>query len=152
MSEDPNRTTPPDRETPDLKEELREMSQQLEHAFRAVIASERTRQLQRDLAAGVREITAQVRTAVDKIQHDPRVQQAEERGREALEDLRETKLAQELQEALVTGIQTLNVQLRRLAERLEHEGKTTPDASTPSQQVPIDQPPPATGETRKLDE
>jgi hypothetical protein len=150
MSEDPNRTTPPDREAVDLKEELREMGQQLEQAFRAVIASERTRQLQRDLAAGVREITSQVRTAVGNIQQDPRVRQAEERGREALDDLRETKLAQELQEALVSGIQTLNAQLRRLVERMDQEGEATP--GTPTQQVPIDQEPPATGETRKLDE
>jgi ribosome-associated translation inhibitor RaiA len=150
MSEDPNRTTP-DRDTPDLKEELREMGQQLEHAFRTVVESERTKQLQRDLAAGVREITAQLRAAVENLQKDPRVKEAETRGRETLEDLRETKVAQDIQEAVVTGIATLNVQLRRLVERIEQESKAAA-SSTPSQHVPIEQEPPATGETKRLDE
>ncbi len=151
MSDDPNRTTP-DRDTPDLKEELREMGQQLERAFRTVVESERTKQLQRDLAAGLREVTAQLRVAVENLQRDPRLKQAEERGREALEDIRETKVAQEIQEAVVTGIATLNVQLRRLVERIEQEANAAPKPPTTSQDVPIEQEPPATGETRRLDE
>jgi heparin binding hemagglutinin HbhA len=151
MSQDPNRTTP-DRETPDLKEELREMGQQLEQAFRAVVQSERTKQLQRDLSAGVREITQQLRSAADTMQQDPRLKQAEERGREAFDDLRDSKLAQDLQEAVVTGIQTLNLQLRRLVERIEQENANQPAAGTGTQQVPIDhEPPSSTGPTTKLD-
>ncbi|MEN9936365.1 MAG: hypothetical protein RLZZ387_2944 [Chloroflexota bacterium] len=151
MSEDPTRTTP-DRDTPDLKEELREMGQQLERAFRAVVESERTKQLQRDVATGVREVTSQLRSAIDSMQQDPRVQQAETRGREAVSNIRETKLAHDLQDTFVTGLSSLNAQLRKLVERIEQETSAPPAASTPSQQVPIDHDPPATGETRKLDE
>jgi SMC interacting uncharacterized protein involved in chromosome segregation len=150
MSEDPNRTTP-EREQPDLKEELQEMGQQLERAFRAVVESERAKQLQKDVASGVREVTTQLRSAVDNLQQDPRVQQAENRGREALNTARETKLGHDIQDAFVTGLATLNAQLRKLVERIEQE---TGDRAvgTPSQQVPIEQEPPTTGETRRLDE
>jgi MinD-like ATPase involved in chromosome partitioning or flagellar assembly len=146
---------PPERESVDLKEELREMGQQLEHAFRTVIESDRSKQLQRDMAAGVREITTQLRTAVESLQSDPRVKQAEERGREAFDDLRESKLAQEVQETVVTGIAALNVQLRKLVERIEEEARRASSGSsaTLSQQVPIEtEAPPETGETKRLEE
>jgi ribosome-associated translation inhibitor RaiA len=151
MSEDPNRTTP-ERDQPDLKEELQEMGQQLERAFRAVVESERAKQLQKDVASGVREVTTQLRSAVDNLQQDPRVQQAENRGREALNTARETKLGQDIQDAFVTGLATLNTQLRKLVERIEQEATTPAATGTPSQQVPIEQEPPTTGETRRLDE
>lgn len=151
MSEDPNRITS-EHDSSDLKDELREMGQQLERAFRAVVESERAKQLQKDMASGVREVTSQLRSAVDSLQKDPRVQQAESRGRETLSTVTDSKLGQDIQEAFASGMAALNAQLRRLVERIEQEASDAPPASTPSQQVPIDQEPPATGETRKLDE
>jgi hypothetical protein len=151
MSEDPNRATP-ERELPDLKEELQEMGQQLERAFRAVVESERAKQLQRDVASGVREVTSQLRATVDNLQQDPRVQQAENRGREAFSQARESKLGQDIQDAFVTGLATLNMQLRKLVERIEQEATAPAAGNTPSQQVPIDHEPPTTGDTRRLDE
>jgi hypothetical protein len=150
MSEDPNRPTS-ERETPDLTEELRDLGQQIERAFRAVVESERAKQLQKDVASGVREVTTQLRSAVDSLQKDPRVQQAENRGREAFTNVKDSKIGQDIQDAFVTGLASLNTQLRNLVERIEQEANK-PASSTPSQQVPIDQEPPATGETRKLDE
>lgn len=149
MSEDPNRAA--ERDNPDLKEELREMGQQLERAFRAVVESERAKQLQKDVAAGVREVTTQLRSAVDTMQQDPRVQQAESRGREALNQVQATKLGSDLQDAFVTGLSSLNAQLRKLVERIEQEANAAPPASTPTTQVPIEHEPPATGPTSKLD-
>ena len=67
----------------DLTTELREMGQQLEAAFRAAIESDRAKQLQRDLVGGVRELSGQIQTTLHSLQANPRVQQAEERSREA---------------------------------------------------------------------
>jgi hypothetical protein len=50
--------------TTDLGSELREMAQQLEAAFRAALESERTKQLQRDLAGGMRELSTQIQNTL----------------------------------------------------------------------------------------
>jgi uncharacterized phage infection (PIP) family protein YhgE len=145
----------------DLVDELREMGQQLEAVFRAAVESERTKQLQRDLAGGVREITAQVQTALKSLQTNPRVQQAEERGRDVFNQAQRSKVVQDVQETVVTGLSQLNDQLRKVVDRLEHE-RSSSTSSTPTQRVHVEtetpsstvEPnrPPTTGETTKLDE
>lgn len=142
--------TGPNKETPDFTTELRELGQQFEAVFRAAIESERAKQLQHDLSNGVRELTSQVQDALKNLQDDPRVIRAEERGRELLQQAQESKVVQELQETLVSGIAQLNLQLRKVAERLETQAtaSTTP---TPSHQVPIEHERPNTDETTRLD-
>lgn len=140
----------PNKETPDFATELRELGQQFEAVFRAAIESERAKQLQRDLSNGVRELTSQVQETLKNLQDDPRVIRAEERGRELLQQAQESKVVQELQETLVTGIAQLNVQLRKVAERLENPPASGTPPS-PSQQVPIEHERPNTDETTRLD-
>jgi heparin binding hemagglutinin HbhA len=134
----------------DLTTELREMGQQLEAAFRAAIESERARQLQRDLVGGVRELSGQIQTTLHSLQTNPRVQQAEERGRQVLSQARDSKVVQDLQETIVSGIAQLNDQLRKLVDRLESD-PSGQAGDAPSQQVPIEHEP-ATGETTRLDD
>jgi exonuclease VII large subunit len=142
---------PPRGAATDLTAELRELGQQLEAAFRAALESERARQLQRDLAGGVRELTHQVQAALRSLQRNPRLQQAEERGRQALSQAKESKLAHELQETVASGIAQLNEQLRKLVERLESERASGPGGA-PAQQIHVEHEPPATGETTRLDD
>jgi hypothetical protein len=132
----------------DLTGELREMAQQLEAAFRAALESERTKQLQRDLAGGMRELSTQIQSALKSLQTNPRVQQAEERGRQVLSQARESKVAHDLQETIVSGISQLNDQLRKLVERLETD-RAGQVGGPDTQQVPIEQEP-AIGETTHL--
>lgn len=131
----------------DLMKELREMGQQLEAAFRAAIESDRAKQLQQDIAGGVRELSGQVQSAVKSLQESPRLQQAEERGRQALEQARESKVVQDIQETIVAGLAQLNQQLRKVVDRIEKEV-----GGTPVQNVPVEHEAPATGETTRLDE
>lgn len=154
MSEETTRNTgapqnDPNKETPDLAHELREMGQQLEAAFKAAIESERAKQLQRDLAGGANELAAQIRTALQSLQSNPKVQQASERGRQAFDQAQQSKVAHDLQETIVTGIAQLNDQLRKLVARLESQQSGSPGSTTGTQQQ--DQPP-ATGETTRLDQ
>ncbi|GAB4123509.1 MAG: hypothetical protein Fur005_35380 [Roseiflexaceae bacterium] len=137
----------PDRDPmSELQRELREMGTQLESAFRMMMESDRTKQIKSDLTAGIREISSQMRSTIEQAQHDPRLKEAEERGRKALEEARESKVVQEMQELFVMGVTQINQQLRKLVERIEAE--TRP--STPTQHVPVEQDP-KTGETTKLD-
>ncbi|MCS6840094.1 MAG: hypothetical protein NZ699_00680 [Roseiflexus sp.] len=153
----PNAGQPePRKETPDLATELREMGQQLEALFRAFIESERTKQLQATVAKSVQNLAAVIRQAAEKIQSDPRFQQVEDRGRQALERARESQVFHDVQEALVTGLEQINARLHRLVEKLEAEraasAQTEPqgEANPPVERVPLEAP--ATGETKKPEE
>ena len=138
-----------DKDSGDLLSELREMGQQLEMAFRAAIQSERAKQLQKDLAGGVHEITEQLKTAAKTVQNDTRFQQAEERGRQAVAHARESKVVQDIQETLVTGIAQLNEQLRKVVDRLQSD-VNPPSSDSSAQNVPVDDESAATGETTRL--
>ena len=133
----------------DLLDELREMGQQLESAFRAAIQSDRAKQLQKDLAGGVREITEQLKTAAKTVQSDTRFQQAEERGRQAVAQARESKVVQDIQETLVSGLAQLNEQLRKVVDRIQSE-VNAPSSGPSTQNVPVDDQSAATGETTHL--
>ena len=152
MSENtPNASKQPghDKDSGDLLNELREMGQQLETAFRAAIQSDRAKQLQKDLAGGVHEITEQLKTAAKTVQNDTRFQQAEERGRQAVAQARESKVVQDIQETLVTGIAQLNEQLRKVVDRLQSD-VNAPSSGPSAQNVPVDDESAATGETTRL--
>src|SRR5215211_6457778 len=152
MSENtPNTNQQPghDKDSADLLNELREMGQQLETAFRAAVQSDRAKQLQKDLAGGVREITEQLKTAAKSVQSDTRFQQAEERGRKAVAQARESKVVQDIQETLVSGLAQLNEQLRKVVENLQSEGNP-PSSGPTAQNVPVDDESAATGETTRL--
>lgn len=130
----------------ELQNELREMGKQLEAAFRATVESDQAKRIQSELTAGVREISTQVRSAVQNMSSDARIQEAEERGRQAFQQARESKVVQDMQELLVTGISQINTQLRNLVDRMEQSAKASPT----TQNVPVEQEP-KTGETTKLD-
>ena len=140
-----------DKDSGDLLSELREMGQQLEMAFRAAIQSERAKQLQKDLAGGVHEITEQLKTAAKTVQNDTRFQQAEERGRQAVAQARESKVVQDIQETLVTGIAQLNEQLRKVVDRLQSD-VNAPSSGSSAQNVPVDDQSATTGETTRLND
>lgn len=158
MSEQtPNAGQPePQKETPDLAAELREMGQQLEALFRAFIESERTKQMQTTVAKSVRDLAAAMRQTAEKIQTDPRFQQVEDRGRQALERARESQVFHDVQEALVTGLEQINTRLQKLVEKLEAERAASAqtgqqgESNPPVEHVPLEAP--ATGETKKLEE
>lgn len=150
MSENtPNPGQPePTKDNADLLNELREMGQTIETAFRTFVESDRAKQMQSDVARSVREVTSAMRDAAEKLQSDPRVAEAEERGRQAFDRARESQAFHDLQAALVGGLSHLNEQLRKLVEKLEADRAAS--SNPPTEHVPVEQPP-ATGETTKLD-
>ena len=64
---------------------------------------------------------------------------------------RESKVVQDIQETLVSGLAQLNEQLRKVVENLQSEGNAPSSGST-AQNVPVDDESAATGETTRLDE
>lgn len=152
----PDTTNTTERDTAtDLVDEIREFGNQVEAAFRAALESERTRQLQRDLMGGLKELSSQLKTVVKSAQENPRVLQASERGKEVLRNAQHSKTAQDLQETLVSGITQLNVQLRKLVDRLEtgeQDATMTTTTTTTTQHIPVEHSnTPAEGATVRLD-
>jgi hypothetical protein len=141
------------RDTGDIVTELREMGQQLEAVIRAAIESDRSKQLQRDIAGGVKELTTQVKTALKSVQETSQFQQASEKGRETIHRAQHSKTVNDLQETLITGIAQLNLQLRKLVDRIEQPSSSpTGEASSSTvQTVPVEHDTAsATGETTRL--
>ncbi|NJN14994.1 MAG: hypothetical protein HC822_01100 [Oscillochloris sp.] len=138
--EDPKGPNP---QQTDLGQELRELGQQIEQALRTALESDRARQVRDDIAAGMREISTQMQSAVKSLQEDPRFQDLAERGTHAVDRARESKAAQDFREALTRGITQLNDQLSAFIQRSSAD---TPPSSAPSGDIP-----PATGETTRLD-
>jgi ATP/maltotriose-dependent transcriptional regulator MalT len=153
MSEPTNGAQQPnperEKDAADLEKELREMAQQIGAAFRAVLESERAQQLRKDLSSGTREIAEQLRKALETAQSDPRVQQAEERGKNAIHQAGESKFVQDLQEVVVNGLTQINAQLRRVVSELEKE-RDEAAAAPKTEHVPVESDPPATGDTTRL--
>ncbi|WP_322817046.1 hypothetical protein [Chloroflexus sp.] len=119
-------------QTPDLAAELRELGQQIEAALRSALESERARQLQQELLSGLRAVNEQVQTATRMIAENPRVQDLAERGQHALHQIQQSQAVHDLQQTLAQGIAQLNEQLAEFIKRMQS-------------------PPPATGETTRLD-
>lgn len=169
-ADEPQPPMPSGKAPQDIADEIREMGLQFEAMFRAALESERAKQLRRDLAGGMQELSGQIQTALKTLQTSPMAQQAEERGRQLLEQAQQSKLVQDLQETVVSGVAQLNDRLRQLVAQLEQE-RAAPIPSTLAQKVPIeteppvfdapavaddlplsDELPPMIGETRRLDD
>ncbi len=144
---DPTNKDPNAQQQFDLATELRELGQQLEHAVRSTLESERAQAVRRDIASGLREIGTQLQHAVESIKDDPRVQRLAERGQQAVQQAQETQAAKDFQEALARGIAQLNEQLATFISRTQ----TSTPPVTGTQSVPIEHDTPATGETTRLD-
>jgi hypothetical protein len=142
----------------ELLNALRTLGVELTSTLRTALQSEQFQRLQRDLTSGVRELAGQLEKTVEKVQTDPRVQEASEKGRQALRQAQESKVVQDAEEIVVKGIAAITEQLRQLSTRFE-SGAPGESASPPTQRVPVEHTPgeggpdaPATGETTKLDQ
>ena len=131
----------------DLGSELRELGQQLEHAVRTSLESDRAKQIQADISSGLKEIGVQLQHAMKALHDNPKVQELVQRGEQAVTQAQKSKAAQDFQESLARGIAALNAQLSDFVTRLQQPEGTTPDGSTP----PASDASAATGETTRLD-
>ena len=136
----------------DLANELRELGQQIEQALRGALETDRAKQVQADISAGMKEIGVQLQHTVKAIQENPQVQQLVQRGEKALGQAQQSKAAQDFQESLARGVAALNEQLAAFVTRLRQPDGSTPTdtaSSTGTTSYPSDTP--ATGETTRLD-
>lgn len=141
MSQPQNDNEQPQQPGSDLASELRELGQQIENAVRTAVQSDRAKQIQQDVSAGMKEIGTQLQAALKSLQANPQVQEFVERSEQAVNQAQQSKAAQDFKETLARGVTQLNEQLAAFIARMNQP--ETPPTS--------DSTPPATGETTRLD-
>lgn len=133
----------------DLARELRDLGQQLEQSLRGVVESEQAKNLQRNLLAGLRELSTQMQTGLNALKENPRVQTLAERSQQAVAQAQESAAAKDFQETLARGVAFLKEQLASFNARQKSQGATPAD--TGAQRLTIEHEGSATGETIRLD-
>ena len=108
----------------DLVEELHALGQQLSTAIKALWESEDSRQLRQEIGEGFVEVGRQVNSAVQSAQESEAGQQFGEQVKEAMDRARESDLAGQLEEGLVTGLHEMNKGLSNLVASLEPAATT----------------------------
>ncbi len=134
----------------DLARELRDLGQQLEQSLRGVVESEQAKNLQRNLLAGLRELSTQMQTGLNSLKENPHVQNLAERGQQAVTHAQESAAAREFQEALARGVAFLKEQLASFNARQKRQEATPADSA--AQRLTIEhEDSSTTGETIRLD-
>lgn len=155
QAQTPPEAQPTQQQQVDLAEELRELGQQLETAFRGVVESEHAKNLQRDLLAGLREIGNQMQSGLSSLKDDPRVQNLAERGQQVVNQAQESQPARDFQDVLARGAAFLKEQIAGFNERQRTASPRSSEGQPTSQSVTIehhhDDVEETTGETTRLD-
>jgi flagellar hook-basal body complex protein FliE len=155
--EHPTPSTP----APALSDALRQLGEQIEETARTVLSSERTREIQASVAAGLNEVTANLQKALESLKTNPQVQDLTDRAQKGLTEAQQSSFFKDLQETLAKALSHASTQLSEFSERIKTEHAPAPDHDTP-QNIPIehDTSPPdadgdaggaATGPTVRLD-
>ncbi len=107
-------------ERSELVAELQQLGQQLESTFRAFVTGP-GQTIRREVSEAFEELGTQVQRAVHAIQQRPEASELEQKARRALQQVGEKPIVREVEETLVGGIQQLNLQLRKLVDRIERQ-------------------------------
>lgn len=110
----------------EMVSELQELGRQLESTFRAFVAGP-GQTIRREIGESLQELGSQVQRAVGAIQERPEAADLEQKARNVANQVRESSVVAEVQETLVSGLQQLNQQLKRLSERLEQQSSAPAD-------------------------
>lgn len=121
----------PSEERSELVAELQQLGQQLESTFKAFVAGP-GQTIRREVSDAFSELGTQVQRAMSAIQERPQAAEIEQKARRAIQQVGERPIVREVEETLVTGVQSINTQLRKLVDRLERPGSadTQPAATT----------------------
>ena len=113
----------------DVAGELQELGQRLATTARVLWQSEQRQDLQREVADGLQRLREQLVGAAETVKTNPQVQSLKGQIDQKVETGRTSDILDEVRSGLSTGLQALNEQLRRFAERLEQRD---PSANMPT--------------------
>jgi|GEM_PF-1205187 len=110
---------------PEIITELQELGRQLESTFRAFVAGP-GQTIRREIGEGLQELGSQVQRAVSVLQSNPQASELGQRARNVAHQVQQAPAVREVEETLVSGLQSLNQQLSRLVDRFETQPDEAP--------------------------
>ena len=118
-------TTSAPHEEKSLTHELRTLGTQIEAVVRAFLASDKAHQMQQELQSGVNELV----TRLQDVAKSEQVSEVSEKGKQMVEKAFENPKVVQAHSQVVSGLSSLNEELRKLAESFAES--TKPSETTP---------------------
>ena len=106
-----------------LMDEIHSLGQQLVTAVKALWDSEESRKLRQEIGDGFVELGHQLDEAVKSAQESEAAQEFKESVKETVDKARESDIAGQVQQNLVTGLQKLNAELGKAVDSLKETGE-----------------------------
>ena len=118
----------------EILDELNALGEQLVTAVKALWDSEDARKVRQEIGEGFVELGHQVDTAMKTAKESEAAKEFESRVKETVDKARESDVAEQVQEGLVTGLRQLNQELSKLvgslASSVPPESGATEEAET----------------------
>jgi len=118
-------------ETPpvgDFAEEFQRLGKQLAEAARAAWESETSRKAQAQIRDGLKEMARQLDEAARKIQSSEETHKLRAQAGRVVEAARQSDVAEEMRQGLLTGLRDLNAALEKAIEKLRADQPADPTA------------------------
>jgi hypothetical protein len=122
----------PEEQSGEIVDELKELGRRLQVLVRTVAESERSKEFQQDVSKGIAEVGRQLDAACRQAQTTQVAKDLGTQAQKVAESPKVAEASQEIRSGLLRGLQELNAQLRRVAERTESQ-EQTPDQATPDE-------------------
>lgn len=112
-----------------IAEELNKMGKLLVQAVQAAWESEERKKLEAELTEGLRKISDEVTAAAKKANESDAAKQIKVQAEKIATEVKEHDIAEEVRKGLLVGLEAINQELGKLAERLEPKKKA--ESETP---------------------
>lgn len=103
----------------DLAQELRELGEQLKHAFQVAREHPQTKEFERQVSQAVKDLSAEIERVFKTARHDEHVKKAEAHVREAVQSVKDGSAKEDIERGLAKGVRALNEQIRKAIEDAE---------------------------------
>ena len=118
----------------EILDQLNALGEQLATAVRALWESEDARKVRQEIGDGFVELGHQIDEAMTKAKESEAAKEFETKVKETVDKARESDVAGQVQEGLVTGLRQLNEELSKLVGSLsDSEAAAAPEAGAPEE-------------------
>jgi nucleotide-binding universal stress UspA family protein len=112
--------------TQEVVEELKQLGQQIGRALKAVWESPERQELEQEVREGLRTLGEQVDEALQVAKERLEAEGIPEQAQRVISSVEKTPVAQEIREALLTGLRALNQELSRLLKKGQSAETSSP--------------------------
>jgi len=110
----------------DVLDELKLFGQQLGTAFKSLWDSEESRNLRKEISEGLTEAVREMDKAVKNVQDSEAAKEFGEQVRGTVDKARQSDIAGQVQQGLVSGLRSLNTEMNKLLSSWEDKKPPTP--------------------------